>query len=206
MSARTRAPAGPSCVPRGCMTHLRLDSEPTHPIAGDTWSWRKSHPDFPASAGWTLSYSLRGPINLIWDVSWVSVDGDTWIITIPASATALLPAGRYRVAAHFAGGGAHASERYTEALPALQVLANLATVAPGDAISHAERMIPLLEQAIESLASTNIKFYQVGQRMVTKHDLPELRRQLGFYRAELRRQRSPDQLVRRLPARFMRPQ
>jgi len=43
-------------------------TEPLQFIAGDSWQWDKTLPDFPASDGWELSYKFRGETD--YDADW----------------------------------------------------------------------------------------------------------------------------------------
>lgn len=58
--------------------------EPRSFVSGATVPWSKSLPDYPASEGWILSYSFRGPDAAGIDVQ-ATADGDDYLVTIPAT-------------------------------------------------------------------------------------------------------------------------
>ena len=67
-----------------------LDREPTEIWANVSSQWNRSLSDFPASAGWQLSYTLTAPtggaIALAWAAE-VTASGDEFAINCPASKT-----------------------------------------------------------------------------------------------------------------------
>lgn len=68
-------------------------TEPTTLIAGDTAKWLKSHPDYLASAGWVLAYTL---INATGKITFTaSANGDDYLVNVAAATTGAWPAGSY---------------------------------------------------------------------------------------------------------------
>lgn len=177
-------------------------SEPTEARAGDSWRWRHSHPDYPISEGWALSYSFRGPDAPIWQSSWVSNDGSQFTVVIPATETTLWTAGRYAVTRHYTGSGTYAGQAFSEALDPLLVAANPANQAAGATTSHAETMLPLVEAAIQGLVSFGSKEYSIGGRTFRRNDLGELYRLRRLYRAEVRALRYPGRSAPRYEVTF----
>lgn len=122
--------------------------EPISATAGDTISWQKSLPDYPASAGWVLSYAFIGV-----DVhSAVAIaDGDDFTVTITATDSAAWVPGDYVWQATVAFG----AERYTVATGRLSILADLTRQTAGfDARSSARRMLDAVEAVLERRASS----------------------------------------------------
>lgn len=73
-----------------------LDREPDKLWANVSAAWTKSLSDFPASAGWQLSYSLAPPSGAVIEVVWathVTAVGDNFSIAIPAALTQPVTAG-----------------------------------------------------------------------------------------------------------------
>jgi len=62
--------------------------EPIQITAGDTLSWQRSFSNYPASAGWQLTYELRGNGQAIEFSS--TANGDTHVILVSAAITAPL--------------------------------------------------------------------------------------------------------------------
>ncbi len=67
--------------------------EPLTFRAGDSVSWERDVTDYPADE-WTLTYYLRGPVNLN---NTATADGTTFAATITAANSATLQAGEYRL-------------------------------------------------------------------------------------------------------------
>ena len=73
-----------------------LDREPDKLWANVSAAWTKSLADFPASAGWQLTYTLTPPTGAAIAVLWathVTASGDNFSIAIPAALTATIAAG-----------------------------------------------------------------------------------------------------------------
>lgn len=101
-------------------------TEPTRLHAGDSAAWRREDlTDFPASAGWVLSYRLISAAASYGITA--NASGDAFAVTVNASTTATWAAGEYQWAASVALG----AERYTVATGRLTVLPNLAAVTGG---------------------------------------------------------------------------
>ena len=69
--------------------------EPKSFIAGETLQWSKSFEDYPASDGWVLKYSLRGPGTAPSDIT-ATADDDDFLVDVD-SATTTLGAGTWRL-------------------------------------------------------------------------------------------------------------
>lgn len=68
-------------------------TEPTTLIAGDTARWIKSFPDFLATAGWVLAYTL---INAAGKITFSAIASETdYLVNISAATTAGWAAGTY---------------------------------------------------------------------------------------------------------------
>lgn len=66
------------------------------------------------------------------------------------------------------------------------VYANLDLAETEDPRSHAEKMVDLLESALENRAGSDVIYYMIGGRAISKIPPKELRELLSQYRAELR--------------------
>jgi len=143
------------------MTAPIPSSEPTRAIAGDTWSWTKSLPDYPAGT-WTLTYYLRsreGEQNFN-----ASASGTDYQVTVAAATTAGYKAGRYGWTAVVTSG----SERHTVGTGELEVLPDPASSGAGqDPRSHARKVLEAIEAVLESRASApqrELVAYTIGSR------------------------------------------
>ena len=166
---------------------------PDELIAGDTWQWTVRFSDYPASAGWALTYYLRGVGSL--DVTATTdTDGEGYAVTVAAATTATLPAGNYEFLARVAKTG----EVFTVDSGAVVIDANAATASAGTLQSHAEQMVALLRAEIKArlsgTAGTAHESYTIDNRQISKLSLAELRSLLKGYELELYAQRNGGRL------------
>jgi hypothetical protein len=160
--------------------------EPGTLTAGDTAKWTRSLPEFSPADGWVLSYSFRGPSKL--DVQAAAQTAD-WLVTLLATDTAKLEAGRYEWIARVALAG----EVYTVADGTLLVEPNLALANAGDRLSHDERMLAALEALAEGKVTADAESYSIGDRSIVKLPMEQVLRFIGIYRAKVWRARHPGQ-------------
>ncbi len=140
--------------------------EPESIIAGDTSTWSRSFSDYKASDGWVLKYALRGPssINIVADA-----DGDDFLATVTAAASAAWQAGKYAFIAYVTKG----AERYTLAEGYIWIKKNLAiTQCAEDELLQLEEHL----SAIRAFIATNYKrsSYSIAGRSLTSYSIPDL--------------------------------
>jgi len=125
------------------MVYQIPDAEPAEIRAGDTIIWRKTLADFPASAGWVLTYRLINASHT-YDIT-AAADGDTHLVQVAASASADYAAGDYTWVSQVTLG----AERHTIAQGGIKVLPNLAAAEAGiDTRSTAKKTLELLDAAM----------------------------------------------------------
>lgn len=152
--------------------------------AGDSLTFRATLPDYPASQGWALAYTLASTAG-VHSIP-TTADGDVHVVDVSASTTATWAAGRYRVQAAVTKG----SERRTVDAFDVRVLPNLiAATDPVDTRSHARKVLDAIEAYIET-GSPTAASVQIGVRQVQNIPLPELLAFRGRYRIEVRREES----------------
>lgn len=123
-----------------------------------------------------MAFQIVGPSSLQWDSAWVTANGNSFVVTIPGSATAPLQAGTYHVAAQYSKDG----ERFTESRHAVEVAADPsagAAALTGSAanIARLERELEQVNCAIDAfLAGKAVQYYQIGNRQVGTTPLKEL--------------------------------
>jgi len=154
-------------------------------IAGDTLDFLDSVPEYPPADGWTLKYRL--------------VPRFTTPTQAPIDITATTSGADYRVqaaAAVTAGWkvGAYTWARWVEkAGPIRQSLGEgqfVIKTDPAEAVqgydgrSHARKVLDQIEAAIEAF-SFGVKQYTIGNRSMTKQDMPEIITMRDRYRAEV---------------------
>ena len=165
-------------------------TEPTHIRAGDTASWRLSLHDYPASSGWTLTYTAVKAGAKITFAS--TADGDDHLIEVAAAATAAYATGDYAWQARATKGAlAHTVRSGT-----WTVLPDFAAAGAAglDARSHAERTLAALEAWIEN-RDMAVAEYQVDGHQMRYIPVSELLILRDRYRREVR-------LATRRPARI----
>lgn len=125
-----------------------LPNIPRKMTAGESVSWSVSLSDFPASAGWVITYTLVKSDTRIQIVSTAS--GDSHLVEIPFATTAGYAAGEYHYQAHVS----NTVERYQVGEGVIEILPDFATKTTGhDGRSWLEIAIDALEAAIEGRAS-----------------------------------------------------
>ena len=183
-------------------------SEPDRLTAGDTWTWSRAFPDYPAS-DFTLSYAIAGPSKLTWETSYVTESDNGYVIEIPASATDELVPGTYQWAAYCTDGS---SNRYTVDKGTLTVEADLSQFTDGEATTHNEKMLALIEAALEERLTGvadggrgTVENYAVEGRQVSLIPTEQLTALLNKYRRAVSRERNPNTANPQMLVRFVRP-
>jgi len=151
------------------MSAATPDVEPLQAVAGDTLTWTRTFSDYPASAGWALTYAFRlqlgaGVLNIT-----ASTVGDGFAATITAAQSALMTPGLWSWAAYVT----LATERHQVGTGSLTVSPNLATIDYStDLRSSAKRA---LDNALKAWESVTLgQTVMLNGRTYTQHDLPDL--------------------------------
>lgn len=161
--------------------------------AGDTVTWTVTLRDYPASAGWTLTYSLLHASASKLTLT-ASASNDDFVVTIPAATSANYTAGDYTYVARVSKAG----ESYTVDSGRISILPNLATSTTYDGRSWAERVLTALEATLEGRATGVELELEIAGRRIRYFTPDELIKWHGFYKAEVVRERSTDRLRRGL--------
>lgn len=141
-------------------------TEPASLNAGDTARWLKSLADFPASAGWVLTYTL---VNATQRITFnAAAQGDDHLVSVPAATTAAWVAGSYdwRASVSLAG------EVYTVGSGRMAIAP--AFGAAVDARSQARRALDAIEATLEGRASSSTAEYEIAGRRLKHIPVPEL--------------------------------
>jgi len=168
------------------LPHTIPTTEPTEVRAGESWKWDRTLSDHPPSAGWILRYALRGPTDK--DFLATAVAEVYQVRQLPTSTDNITP-GVYHLTGYVEKEDGNGVVIDREVIYVERLVVGASPLAKVGAGTHAERMIPLIETAIERLAANDITEFSINGRTATRRDIPELRQQLGLYRAELREQR-----------------
>lgn len=160
--------------------------EPQVIHAGDTVSWSQFFRDYPAGAGFTLSYTVLNR-TAAYQVGgdMVVADGSGFTVTIPAATTAAWAAGQYRWESYIADGDGN---RYTVGEGVLEVLPNLQVQASGyDDREMDEKIL----DAIVALMSGKVlagdaQKYMVHGRELQRYTFSELEKLRSLYALRVR--------------------
>lgn len=155
--------------------------------AGETVAYRRFVDDFPASDGWMYSLYLTGALTVLAKTG--TADGDTFLVTIDP--TDVLPPGNYQYLERVTKAG----EAHNVGDGVVSVRLDLATAAAGACVSHAERVLAIIEAQIEGKLSDDLASYSIGGRIVSKIPIDELKKLRAQYRAEVFRLYNPDKLA-----------
>jgi hypothetical protein len=155
--------------------------EPTSVNAGDTLRWTRSLADYPAGAGWVLSYVL---INAAAKISiTASASGNDHAVTVPAATSAGYGAGTYDWRARVTLAG----EVYTVGEGRITVKAAFGT-ATYDARSQARKTLEAIEATLEGRASSAVAEYEIAGRRMKHIPVAELLQLRDRYRADVARE------------------
>lgn len=166
---------------------------PTSLIAGDTAKWLKSLPDYPATEGWTLVYTLINAAGKITIAA--AASGADHLVTVPAATTAAWPAGQYTWRAQV----------INAALEAYTVDTGVTTVQPAfgaatlDARSHARKALANIEAYLENAHNLSASQYEIAGRKLQRFAIPDLLSLRDRYRAEVAREDIAANFARGLP-------
>ena len=153
--------------------------EPKQLHAGDSITWSRDVPACPANAGWALRYVLSGPGR----ESFEALGTAPFTVELAASVTAAWAPGLYRWVARVERG----EQRRTVASGTLEVLENLETAEPTDARTHAQRMIDLIEAALEKRIPKDQQSYEIDGMRLDRIPVERLDALRTKYRRELQR-------------------
>lgn len=156
-------------------------TEPAEVRVGLTWAWKRQDlTDYPASA-WTLTYWFKQQAAAGAKFSVVATaDGDNYAVSVSAATSGAYTADDYTWVAVVSSG----SEAYEVDRGTIKLLPKYNTDSALDDRTHAKKMLEAVEAALEAF-SLGVKQYSIGQRTMTRRDIPELTELRDKYRAEV---------------------
>lgn len=166
-------------------------SEPVSLLAGDTAKWLKSLADYPASEGWTLSYTLVNATSRI--AFSASASADDYLVSVPAATTATWVPGAYDWRAQVSKAG----EVFTVATGSTTVKPSFSAAV--DSRSHARKALTNIEAYLENSANLSAASYEIAGRKLQRIGLPDLLTLRDKYRAEVAREDAAADVSRGLP-------
>lgn len=144
--------------------------------SGDSFLLEFDLDAYPASEGWTLEYSLRGPSAI--DVSG-SIQSDLYQVSADPETTNDWAVGDYLAFVVVSLG----SQKATIELGKTTILPSLTGLAPFDTRSHVKKVLDALESLLESKASKDVDNYTIANRSLTKLSPDELLKWQKYYRS-----------------------
>ena len=161
---------------------------------GDTLSFTTSVPAYPPNTGWTLTYSIRGAVNL--DLV-ATVQGSLYQITASSAQTAALTPGTYYWVAYVSGNG----QRYTVDRGQLTVTPDLISQAAGyDGRSQARKALDDANTALATWRSSagRVKSYTIADRTMVFEDASQILTQVHYWKAIVRNEEAAAQIAQGL--------
>ncbi|MFK2904568.1 hypothetical protein ISP17_11380 [Dyella ginsengisoli] len=155
-------------------------SIPAQITAGDTAIWQRPGGNYRASDGWTLAYAFVGTASVY--SATAAANGDDFLVTIAASATATWAPGAYSVQEYVTNG----TERHTLSTTRVQVLPDLTAVPSGglDTRSHAQKVLDAINGYLETKAPV-YGAMEINARKISYYPVPELLQLRDRFRREV---------------------
>lgn len=157
---------------------------------GDTWDWTTKLVDYPASAGWVLTYRLIPRVSgTAISIASIAVEVDKHRTVATAATTALYTAGEYTYTAYVDLGAEH----YTvEPESPVTILPNLSTIAAYDGRTQAEVALDAAKAAMATYQASGgkIKRYAIANREIEFQDAGRILKEISFWQAEVTRERA----------------
>ena len=156
---------------------------------GDTWDWTTTLADYPASAGWVLTYRLIPRVSgTAITIASIAV-GDDHRTAATAATTALYTAGEYTYTAYVDLGAEHFT---VEPESPVTILPNLSTIAAYDGRTKAEKALEDAETALANFQSTGgrVKRYSIGGREMEFDNSGEILSVVSYWKIEVKRERA----------------
>lgn len=160
-------------------------------IVGDTLEFTTAVPDYPASAGWTLTYRLV-PRTSGSAISFnASASGDDYLVQVGSTTTAAWAAGEYSWSAYVT----KVTERHTVDSGICTLLPDPSLVAAQDKRGHARKVLDAIEAVIENRATLDQEEYAIAGRSLKRTPLPELLKLRQLYKSEVAAEDAAEKLA-----------
>lgn len=136
--------------------------------AGDTVRLTLTVADASAADGGVLTFAMAGAV-VITPITGTA-NGTDWDVTIPSTVTESLSAGTYQWRCRLV----EESVTRTVQTGVTTVVADLAALSAGDALSWEEKALPVVEAALNGTIEGEMKMFMIGGRQVMTFSLKEL--------------------------------
>lgn len=156
---------------------------PTEFRAGETVVWKMyEDADFPQASGWAAKATITGSGGNV-TITATYLDG-VWTFTLTAALNVLV-AGEYLLYVFMSKGSGAAEETYpmNDGASVLSVLAKLSASITTDVRTHAQKMLTLIETALEAFATDQaIQTAEIAGRSYSRTEMPILYGMRSKYR------------------------
>lgn len=142
-------------------------TEPLQLTSGDTVSWQVSLNDYPASAGWGLTYYLLSATATITIPT--TAAGDDHLVSVPPATTAAWIPGVYTWASY----ATLATDRHTVATGQIEIVPNLATATSPPRSSY-RIQLAAVQSVLEGTATYSQRVVEINGKRLDRHSLAEL--------------------------------
>jgi len=144
---------------------------------GDSWNWAESLPDYPASAGWALSFSLYRYGQPVIQID-ATASGNDFSISVSAATTAGKAAGEWQWTAYVTKG----ADRFTVGTGTVTLLPDLAAATEAsDLRTENEKILDALIATQQRRATKEQESTQIGGRAIRYMAPDELEKMIGIY-------------------------
>jgi hypothetical protein len=162
---------------------------PDEVFAGDTFKWKVSLSDFPATNGWTLKYVFTNGSGGLGPYS-STADGDEHQMQLSMGATAAWAAGDYTFIAYVTDG----TSRVTVDEGAITVKPDRSAAGAYDGRSHAQTTLDAIEAVIENRATLDQMKYAIAGRSLDRTPIADLLVLRATYKKEVAQERRADRV------------
>ncbi len=163
------------------MSALIPSTEPLKVNAGSTIQWQKALSNYPASEGWSLSYSFVSTVGNRFDVA-SAASGSDYLVTISAATSALIFPGVWTWQSYVT----KASERFFVDDGQMEFLPDYSSQTTTlDTRSHAKKCLDLIMAAMEGRLPSGLESYNIGGVDIRMIGLVQLRALYDQYRADV---------------------
>lgn len=168
---------------------MTATTEPSRVTAGDTITWLKSLPDYPANAGWVLGYTLINQSSK--KTITATASGADHLVIVPAATSATWTAGLYTWVSSMSKG----ADRYTIGTSTITIDPDPTAVASFDTRSSARKALEAVNSAMETYGNkAYLQGYEINGRKQQFHSPSEFMRFRSLLLNEVAREDSAARL------------
>lgn len=165
--------------------------EPTSIRAGDSLTWDRSLPAYPASAGWSLKYRLLFPAGTAVDITTTGV-ADLYSVALTAASTAGWTTGAATLLAYLEKGAGPSLERITLSQNSVTILPALYAAATLDNRTQAVKALADARTALAAYMANgqaHVAEYEIAGRRMKFRIASEITDLIAYYEREVAKER-----------------